>query len=108
MRLSKGRPRRAGSARHPAAGRIAATFPALVTIDIRGWEPPPPLGKPPFPGPRFRQPPSVIDLVSLWPSRDGVRVEWDPEKDRANRAKHAVSFDEVRVLFEGDAAYVVL
>ena len=57
--------------------------------------------------PRFSQPSSVIDLVSQWPSLDGVRVEWDPEKDRANRAKHGVSFDEVRVLFEGDADYLV-
>jgi len=31
-----------------------------------------------------------------------VRVEWDPEKDRANRAKHGLGFDEVQVLFEGD------
>jgi len=56
---------------------------------------------------RFKAAPSVIDLVSQWPSLDGVRVEWDPEKDRANRAKHGVSFDEVRVLFEGDADYLV-
>ena len=37
-----------------------------------------------------------------------MRVEWDPEKDRANRAKHGISFDEVRVLFEGDADYLVI
>jgi uncharacterized DUF497 family protein len=38
----------------------------------------------------------------------GVRVEWDPEKDRANRSKHGLGFDEVRVLFEGDADYLVI
>jgi len=32
-----------------------------------------------------------------------VRVEWDPEKDRANRAKHGLSFEEVQVLFDGKA-----
>ena len=37
-----------------------------------------------------------------------MRVEWDPEKDRANRIKHGLSFDEVRVLFEGDADYLVI
>jgi len=30
-------------------------------------------------------------------------VEWDPEKDRANRAKHGLSFEEVQVLFDGKA-----
>jgi uncharacterized DUF497 family protein len=37
-----------------------------------------------------------------------VRVEWDPEKDRANRIKHGLGFDEVQVLFEGDANYLVI
>jgi uncharacterized DUF497 family protein len=32
-----------------------------------------------------------------------VRVEWDPEKDRANRAKHGLNFEEVQVLFDGKA-----
>ena len=32
-----------------------------------------------------------------------MRVEWDPEKDRANRAKHGLSFEEVQVLFDGKA-----
>ena len=41
-----------------------------------------------------------------YPSR--VRVEWDPEKDRANRIKHGLSFDEVRGLFEGNADYLVI
>ena len=30
-------------------------------------------------------------------------MEWDPEKDRANRAKHGLSFEEVQVLFDGKA-----
>jgi uncharacterized DUF497 family protein len=37
-----------------------------------------------------------------------VRVEWDAEKDRANRIKHRLGFDEVRALFEGDADYLVI
>jgi uncharacterized DUF497 family protein len=37
-----------------------------------------------------------------------VRVEWDSEKDRANRIKHGLGFDEVRALFEGDANYLVI
>ena len=37
-----------------------------------------------------------------------MRVEWDPGKDRSNRAKHGIAFDEVRGLFEGDADYLVI
>jgi uncharacterized DUF497 family protein len=37
-----------------------------------------------------------------------VRVEWDAEKDRANRIKHGLGFDEVRALFESDADYLVI
>jgi uncharacterized protein len=37
-----------------------------------------------------------------------VRVEWDPEKDHANRIKHGLSFDEVRVLFESETDYLVI
>jgi uncharacterized protein len=37
-----------------------------------------------------------------------VRVEWDPEKDRTNRVKHALGFDEVRLLFESDTDYLVI
>ena len=37
-----------------------------------------------------------------------MRVEWHPEKERANRLKHGLSFDEVRALFEGDADYLVI
>ena len=37
-----------------------------------------------------------------------MRVEWDPEKDRANRTKHELGFDEVKLLFEGDADYLVV
>ena len=35
-------------------------------------------------------------------------MEWDPEKDRVNQAKHGLSFDEVRVLFEGNADYLLI
>lgn len=37
-----------------------------------------------------------------------MRVAWDPEKDRANRIKHGLGFDEVRVLFERDTDYLVI
>ena len=37
-----------------------------------------------------------------------MRVEWDPRKDHANRAKHGLSFDDVRVLFEGSADYLLI
>jgi uncharacterized DUF497 family protein len=37
-----------------------------------------------------------------------VRVEWDPAKDRENQAKHGISFDELRPLFEGDQDYLVI
>jgi uncharacterized protein len=37
-----------------------------------------------------------------------VRVEWDPEKDRENRFKHGLGFDEVRILFESDTNYLVI
>jgi hypothetical protein len=37
-----------------------------------------------------------------------VRVEWDPEKDRANRIKHGLGFHEVRALFEGEVDHLVI
>ena len=37
-----------------------------------------------------------------------MRVEWDPAKERANRAKHGIGFDEVRVLFESGQDYLVI
>jgi uncharacterized DUF497 family protein len=37
-----------------------------------------------------------------------VRVEWDPAKDVENQARHGISFDEVRPLFEGDQDYLVI
>jgi hypothetical protein len=37
-----------------------------------------------------------------------VRIEWDPEKDRTNRAKHGLGFEEVRSLFEDNADYLVI
>jgi uncharacterized DUF497 family protein len=27
--------------------------------------------------------------------------EWDPEKDRQNRAKHGISFEEAKAIFDG-------
>jgi len=32
--------------------------------------------------------------------------EWDPNKDRINREKHGLSFDEVKELFTGDTDYL--
>ncbi len=37
-----------------------------------------------------------------------MQVEWNPEKDRANRIKHGLGFDEVRILFESDTDYLVI
>src|SRR5690349_5541987 len=37
-----------------------------------------------------------------------VRVEWDPEKDHANRIKHGLGFDEVRPLFESETDYLMI
>ena len=30
-----------------------------------------------------------------------VRFEWDEEKDRANRTKHGISFEEAKAIFDG-------
>jgi hypothetical protein len=35
-----------------------------------------------------------------------VLFEWDPNKDRINREKHGLSFDEVKELFTGDTDYL--
>jgi hypothetical protein len=35
-----------------------------------------------------------------------MRFEWDPAKDKANRAKHGVSFEEAVELFNSDADYL--
>ena len=37
-----------------------------------------------------------------------MRVEWDPAKDRTNRVKHGLGFDEAAVLFESGADYLVI
>jgi uncharacterized DUF497 family protein len=37
-----------------------------------------------------------------------VRIDWDPRKDRANRTKHGLSFEEVQALFEGNANSLVI
>lgn len=38
--------------------------------------------------------------------KDATRFEWDPEKDRANRTKHGVSFEEAKELFESGLDYL--
>ena len=35
-----------------------------------------------------------------------MRFEWDPDKDRANQAKHGVSFDEAKALFTRGIDYL--
>ena len=35
-----------------------------------------------------------------------VRFEWDPAKDRANQAKHGISFAEAKELLESDEDYL--
>jgi uncharacterized DUF497 family protein len=35
-----------------------------------------------------------------------VAVEWDPAKDRANRKKHGISFEEAKELFESGVDYL--
>ena len=35
-----------------------------------------------------------------------MRFEWDRTKDRANQAKHGLSFSEASALFEGDVNYL--
>jgi hypothetical protein len=37
-----------------------------------------------------------------------VAVEWDPEKDEVNRAKHGLSFSEASVLFDSEGDYLVI
>ena len=37
-----------------------------------------------------------------------MRFEWDPAKDRANRKKHGVGFDEAKALFRSDDAVLEL
>ena len=35
-----------------------------------------------------------------------MRFEWDPEKDRANEAKHGLSFSQASDLFVGETDYL--
>ncbi len=37
-----------------------------------------------------------------------MRVEWDPVKNRSNRKKHGIPFEEAKVLFEGSSDYLVI
>jgi uncharacterized DUF497 family protein len=36
-----------------------------------------------------------------------IRFEWDPRKNRANKAKHGVSFEEARTAFYDEHARVI-
>ena len=38
---------------------------------------------------------------------DDIRFEWDPAKDRENRRKHGVSFDEAKTVFADDRAILL-
>lgn len=44
-------------------------------------------------------------LASAWLVE--LRFEWDPEKATANLAKHGVSFDEARLIFDDPLAQTV-
>ena len=37
-----------------------------------------------------------------------MAVEWDPEKDESNQAKHDLSFSEASALFEAGSDYLVI
>ena len=37
----------------------------------------------------------------------GLRLEWDAKKDRANQAKHGVSFEEAKTAFLDEGARVI-
>ena len=38
---------------------------------------------------------------------DTIRFEWDEHKDRLNRRKHGISFDEAKTVFYDDEALVI-
>ena len=37
-----------------------------------------------------------------------MKFDWDPEKDRANQAKHGLSFEEASGIFEGSSDFLEL
>ena len=39
---------------------------------------------------------------------DRVRVEWNQTKNRTNRVKHGLTFEEAEELFQGDVEYLVI
>jgi len=38
---------------------------------------------------------------------DGIKFEWDEEKDSSNQAKHGVSFEEAKTVFFDDYARLI-
>lgn len=38
---------------------------------------------------------------------DGLRFEWDPEKNEINKIKHQISFEEAKTVFYDDEAKVI-
>jgi uncharacterized DUF497 family protein len=38
---------------------------------------------------------------------DGIRLEWDPKKNRQNQARHGVAFEEAKTAFFDEHARVV-
>ncbi len=38
---------------------------------------------------------------------DGIRFEWDPKKNRLNKARHGVSFEEAKTTFFDEYARII-
>jgi uncharacterized DUF497 family protein len=38
---------------------------------------------------------------------DGIRFEWDPKKNRLNKARHGVSFEEAKTAFFDEYARII-
>jgi uncharacterized DUF497 family protein len=38
---------------------------------------------------------------------DGIRFEWDPKKNRINKARHGVSFEEAKTAFFDEHARII-
>jgi hypothetical protein len=38
---------------------------------------------------------------------DGIRFEWDPKKNRLNKARHGVSFEEAKTAFFDEHARII-
>ena len=37
----------------------------------------------------------------------GIRIEWDPKKNRLNKARHGVSFEEAKTAFFDEHARII-